>query len=158
MVIRYAAVALGFILVVAAVPASAQQPLPNGFFGQFRGTLSDGDGRADGEFAVTIRRTSEGFAVSWPPRISASFEPAGRPGVFRTRDRSKILRGDPVYWARIEGGALMVYSAQISEHGGYIVDSFQYTVSPDGLDLVTRQVLTGAEPRHSNGRLTRYGG
>lgn len=154
----YAAVVVSFFLVVAASPASAQQPLSDAFFGQFRGTLSDRAGRADGEFAVTIRRTSGGFTVSWPPRVSASFEPAGRPGVFRTREKSKILSGDPVYWARIEGGALTVYSAQISEHGGYIVDSFQYTVSPNGLDLVARQVLTGAEPRHSNGRLTRYGG
>lgn len=153
----YRAVALGLALAVAGATAFAQQPLSDGFIGKFRGTLSGRDGRTDGEFTVVIQRTGAGFAVSWPPRVTANLEPADRPGVFRTGHKSHFLEGDPVYWARLEGETLVVYAAQIGEHGGYRIDSFLYTVSGDGLDLVVRQLAGGAEPRILNGRLARYG-
>jgi hypothetical protein len=96
--------------------------------------------------------------MTWPPRIAARFEPAGRPGVFKTRGKSQVLEGSPVYWARIEDATLIIYSAQIGEHGGYHIDTFIYTPSGDDLDVVIRQVMTGAEPQISRGKLNRYGG
>jgi len=144
---------------MAADPAAfAQQRLPDAFDGEFRGTLSGPNGDAGGEFTVIIKNSDGGFTVTWPPRIAAEFEPAGRPGVFRSTEESQILEGGPVYWARIENESLIVYSAQIGEHGGYRIDNFIYTPSGDGLDLVLRQVVTGAGPQISSGKLSRYGG
>ena len=147
----------GLALVLAASTAYAQQTLPEEFFGQFRGKLAVGDGTAEGDFTVVIRRTGGGFAVSWPPRISETFEPAGRPNVFKSVTDGRILEGDPFYWARLDGNALIIYEALIGEHGGYRIDNYTYTVAAGDLDLVVRQVVSGAEPRASKGRLERYG-
>lgn len=154
----YCASVVGIALAVAGATAFAQQSLSEGFVGKFRGTLSDEAGSAEGEFTVVIARSGAGFTVSWPPRITAKLEPAGRPGVFKTSTKSPLLRGSPLYWARVDSGTLIVYAAQVGEHGGYRVDSFLYTVAGDGLDLVVRQLAGGAEPRTLNGRLSRYGG
>jgi len=151
-------ISVGLALMAAGPAAFGQQPLPAAFDGMFRGKLVDGSGEVGAEFTVTIRKSNAGFTVSWPPRIAARFEPAGRSGVFRTRDKSQILEGDPVYWARLEDGALVVYKAQIGEHGGYQIYNFIYTPSGDGLDLVVRHVMAGAEPQISSGKLNRYGG
>jgi len=156
--VLYATVAMVIALAAAGAAAFAQQALPEGFVGTFRGTLSDAGGSADSEFTVVIKRSGAGFAVSWPPRITAELEPAGPPGVFRMGSRSPLLRGDPLYWARIDGDTLVVYAAQIDEHGGYRIDSFLYSVSGDGLNLVVRQLAGGAEPRTLNGRLSRHDG
>jgi len=149
---------MGIALAMAGSTAFAQGTLPDGFIGKFRGTLSDGSGRVDGEFTVVIRRTSSGFEISWPPRTTAQMTSLGQAGMFKASGGSRLLDGDPIYWARLEGANLIVYSAQIGEHGGYRIDSFIYAPSQDGLDLVVRQIAVGAEPRILNGKLTRYGG
>ncbi|MDH3228748.1 MAG: hypothetical protein OEN55_03035 [Alphaproteobacteria bacterium] len=154
----YCFIAMGLALMAAGPAAFAQEALPDAFEGRFRGTLSGTSGETSGEFTVTIRKSDGGFMVNWPPRIVAQFEPAGHPGVFKTREKSKVLEGNPVYWARIEDGTLIVYSAQVGEHGGYHVDNFIYTPSGEGLDLFVRHVVTGAEPQISSGKLNRYGG
>lgn len=156
--ILYCLVAMGLALVAAGPAAFAQQRLPDAFDGKFRGTLSDTIAETGGEFTVAISKSDGGFTMTWPPRIAARFEPAGRPGVFKTRGKSQVLDGVPVYWARIEDETLIVYSAQIDDQGGYRIYNFIYTPSGDGLDLVIRHVMTGAEPRISRGKLKRYGG
>jgi hypothetical protein len=158
MKILYCFVAMGLALIAAGPMAFAQDSLPAAFSGMFRGTLSGTTGETGAEFTVQIKQDGDGFTVAWPPRISASFESAGRPGVFRASGNSQILEGEPVYWARIENEILTVYAAQIDEHGGYRIDNFLYTPSEGGLDLVIRHVVTGAEPQVSNGKLNRYGG
>ncbi len=154
----YWLVALGLALLAAGPAAFAQQALPDALNGEFRGTLSGYGGEADGAFTVTIRKGSGGFSVTWPPRIVAAFEPAGRPGVFKTTEDVHILDGQPVYWARVVDQILIIYSAQIDEHGGYHIDNFTYVPTADGLELEVRQVMTGAAPKFSSGKLTRYGG
>ncbi len=155
--ILYCFVAMGLALIAAGPAAFAQQRLPDAFDGKFHGVLSDRSGKT-GEFTVVIKKIGGGFTMTWPPRIAARFEPAGRPGVFRTAAKSQVLEGDPVYWARIENESLIVYSAQIGDRGGYRIHSFIYTPSGDALDLVIRYVMTGAEPQISGGKLKRYGG
>ncbi len=156
--ILYLLVMIALGVTAAGPTAFAQQSLPDGFAGRFRGTLSASGGMVTSQFTVAISTTDGGFTIAWPPRISASFEPAGRPGVFVSRERTQILEGDPVYWARIDNGSLVVYAAQVDELGGYRIDSFIYAPADTGLDLVIRRLVTGAEPQISSGRLTRYGG
>ncbi len=156
--ILYLLVMIALGVTAAGTDVLAQQSLPDGFAGKFRGTLSASGGGVAGEFTVAISKTDGGFTVAWPPRISASFEPANRPGVFVSRERTQILEGNPVYWARIDNGSLVVYAAQVDELGGYRIDSFLYARANTGLDLVIRRLVTGAEPQISSGRLMRYGG
>lgn len=149
-------VVAGLMLATAAPAALAEQLPPDIIDGKYRGALSGANGETGGEFTVAIERDGDGFSMTWPPRIVARFEPAGRPGIFEAPGKKEILEGGPVYWARIEGETLIVYSAQIDEHGGYRIDSFVYSPSATGLDLVIRQVKAGAEPRTLRGRLARY--
>jgi hypothetical protein len=153
----YRLFALGLALLAAGPAAFAQPTLPDALDGKFRGTLSGNGGEVDGAFTVTIRKSDGGFSVIWPPRIVARFEPAGRPGVFKTTKDLHILDGEPVYWARVVDQILIIYSAQIDEHGGYHIDNFTYVPAADGLELEVRQVVPGAAPKISSGKLTRYG-
>ncbi len=135
----------------------AQDALPSGYYGKFRGAIA-APGNASGKFNVAIESHEDGFTVRWSPRIVVDFEPAGRPGVFRDNETSEAMSGDPVYWARMDSGGLVVYSMQLDEHGGYEIGSYAYVPTANGLDLVFRRIRVGGDPVEFNGKLERYDG
>ena len=135
----------------------AQGALPDGYYGKFRGAVA-APGNASGKFNVAIESREDGFTVRWSPRIVVDFEPAGRPGVFRDSKASEPMSGDPVYWARVDSGGLVVYSMQLDEHGGYDIGSYAYVPVANGLDLVIRRIRVGGDPLEFSGKLERYGG
>lgn len=138
-------------------PAYANTGLPDALPGSFRGAITGPAGTSSGDFTVVVERTDDGFIVRWPPRQVVEFRAAGRPGVFRTDGAANPLAGKTAYWARIDGNALIVYSMQIDEDGGYDIHNYIYTPAGGGLDLVIRRIRGGAEPIESRGRLEKYG-
>ncbi len=148
-----------FLAVAAGAPGTprAQNALPDGLYGKFRGAVA-APGNASGEFTVAIEKRRGGFTVRWSPRIAVEFDPAGRPGVFRGGGSEKPLTGEPVYWARLAEGRLLVYAMKLDEHGGYSIRRFDYTPAGGGLDLVIRRISTGGVPVELSGRLDRHGG
>lgn len=148
---------VGLLLASTGAAALAQQAVLDGFDGEFRGSVPAAGGEPGGDFTVVIQRTGSGFTVSWPTRGPVHFEPAGRPGVYVAKTNSRPLDGAPVYWARVTGRSLIVYSLQIGDRGGYHIDNFAYTPIKDGLKVVIHHVRSGAEPVLSRGRLARYG-
>ncbi len=151
------ALILAFAILLAATPAWAKGDLPGEFYGKFRGAVA-APGNASGNFSVEIEDRKDGFSVRWQPRISVNFEPAGRPGVFRDSKAGQPMSGDPLYWARMDSGRLIVYSMQLDEHGGYDINSYIYAPNGKGLDLSIRRIKVGGDPVEFTGRLERYGG
>ena len=153
-----AVIVMAVVVFLAAGIADARgQSLPDGFYGKFRGAVA-APGNASGEFTVAIERMKGGFKVGWAPRIAVEFESAGRPGVFRDSADGEPMSGDPVYWARLAEGRLIVYAMQIDEHGGYTIQRYDYAPAGDGLDLAIRRIRLGGGPVEFKGRLDRYGG
>ena len=156
---RFSRLPIAILALLAGVPglALAQGALPDGLYGKFRGAVA-APGNASGEFNVAIEKRRGGFTVRWSPRIAVEFATAGRPGVFRGGGGENPLTGDPVYWARLAEGRLLVYAMKLDEHGGYSIRRFDYTPAGDGLDLVIRRISTGGVPIEWTGRLDRHGG
>lgn len=150
---------MAFLVAFTALAGTvrAQDALPDGYYGKFRGAVA-APGNASGEFTVAIESRKDGFMVRWAPRIVVDFEPAGRPGVFRDSEASKPMAGETVYWARVDAGGLVVYSMLLDEHGGYDIGSYAYVRAADGLDLVIRRIKVGGDPVEFSGKLERYGG
>jgi hypothetical protein len=156
---RFSLLPIAILALLAGVPglALAQGALPDGLYGKFRGVVA-APGNAGDQFTVDIEKRRGGFTVRWSPRIVVEFDSAGRPGVFRGGGSAKPMTGDPVYWARLAEGRLLVYAMQLDEHGGYSIRRFDYTPAGDGLDLVIRRISTGGIPVEWTGRLDRHGG
>lgn len=134
-------------------PAYADTGLPDAFPGSFRGTVVGPAGVSSGDFTVVIEQQENGFIVRWPPRRAVEFQPADRPGVYRTDGDANPITGETAYWARIDGDSLIIYSVQIDEHGVYDIHNYIYAPAGNGLDLVIRRIRGGAEPIESKGRL-----
>lgn len=145
------------VLAWTGAPAFAEGKLPADLQGKFRGQIVGSDGKSSGDFNLVISKSRGGFTVQWPTRTEATFESAGRPGVFRNASKATPLEGDPVYWARVADGALVVYAAQIDKHGGYHIRNYHYVPVADGVEVVLTQIAAGGEPAVSKGRLMRYG-
>lgn len=148
---------VALVLVGAGAPAFAEGKLSGDLIGKFRGQLVGPDGKASGEFNLVISGSRSGFSVQWPTRVHVTFESAGRPNVFRDAKKARALDGDPVYWARLVAGSLIVYMAEIDKHGGYHIQSYQYIPVADGIEVERTRIAVGGEPELSKGRLVRYG-
>lgn len=148
---------VGAMLLMAAAPAAAD-PLPAGFLGKFRGTVTRGVGEIEGDFDMVSSAKRDGFSMTWSPDKSAEFQPSKSRNVFNSPGRGRLVDGAPAFWARLEDGKLIVYSMQIEAHGGYDIYTFIYTPAEDGLDMIIRHLRSGSGPMESTARLKRYDG
>ena len=167
------------LMVFAAAPAGAQEI--ERFFGHFEGSgISE---NADSIFfAVSVRdldvkiRPAEGGGVqpeldhSHPRRrrpeqsqdqeegqATLIFLPTDKPGVFRATEAGDPLRGEPVWWSRVEENTLYTYRMQINLDGTWQVQKYVRTVSGSGMTLVFERIMDGDQTRQVRGRLIKVG-
>jgi len=148
---------VGAMLLMAAAPAAAD-PLPAGFLGKFRGTVSSSVGEIEGDFNMVSSAKRAGFSMTWSPDKSAEFQPSKQGNVFKAPGSGSLFEGAPALWSRLEDGKLIVYSMQIDAHGGYDIYTFIYTPAEGGLDMIIRHLRSGSGPIESTARLKRYDG
>lgn len=150
-------VALWPRLLVAGPPAGGEVGIEV-FFGTFTGsTIGDNEeGLTPRDLSVTIEPGKDGgFAVGWTTIIrkaggekrkayAIAFQPTQRPGIYSSAMRSNLFgervpldpfKGDPLVWARLRGRTLTVYALIILDDGGYDLQIYDRTLTPDGLDL-----------------------
>lgn len=150
--------------------ASASSAELDEFFGVYVGRAevrgSDGTliGKRDLDITIEAARMG-GFKVSWisvelvdgrrdvpgvERRILESSFHGPRDGtyaedtrktLFATRDRSNILHGDTLRWARIEGDVLSVFSLAVPPEGGYEVQAYERRLTETGLDISFRRIV-----------------
>lgn len=147
------------------------------FFGEYegRGMQPAEEPLSPRDLSVSIRPHDEGFTLDWttvigrsdgPRRQSYSidFSPTNRAGIFASAMRRDTfghsepldpLNGDPYVWARIAGDTLTVDALLITDDGGYEMQVYERTLTPDGMDLRFSRDRNGREMKTITGTLKR---
>ncbi len=168
---------LPVLLLLWPLQATAQDVPIEAFYGQFQGS-----GIAENEdslyFGVTVRDVDvkigpldQGFYVEWTSVIRsggdpdnpdirrrtsrADFAPGDRPGVFPAQDTGNLLAGEPVIWARIANQTLTIHVIAMADDGGYQVQSYDRTLTGNGMELKFISIRDGEAVRQVSARLVK---
>ncbi len=170
--------ALGGVVVIALASSRAIAAADlsiAAFFGNGRGTAISESAisiyfhLSERDIDVTVRRHGQGgFEITWstvqrqkgepdaPKEVmkqtTASFVPAGRPGVFRGAATDTMAAGG-YRWARIAEKSLYIYSMLIRPDGAYEMQVYRRTLSGLGMALEFRRIIDGELTRTAKGRL-----
>jgi hypothetical protein len=166
--------AVSGLLVAAA--AEAQDAALQRFFGTYAGeAISEtGDDLDKRDINAEITPQGKGFKVRFtvvvkrgsdkPKRdeYTIAFLPSKRPNIYSSAMRTDVfgnavpkdpLVGDPYMWARLDGNKLWRYALFVTESGGYEMQTYEYTLTPTGLDLRYSRVRDGEVLRTVTGKL-----
>ena len=138
------------------LPAGAAEPI-DPFVGEFVGRAGPGgDDQAARDANVSIAKDGDGFIVEWTTTshlkdgevsrktYAIAFRPTGRGAIYGSAmARNKFggsvpldpLKGEPFVWAKIEGKTLTVYALLITDDGDYDLQTYDRTLTPEGLTL-----------------------
>ncbi|MHA1566739.1 MAG: hypothetical protein ACTSX7_15620 [Alphaproteobacteria bacterium] len=157
--------------------ATAQDMPIDAFYGQFQGS-----GIAQNEdslyFGVTVRDVDvkigaldQGFYVEWTSVIRSGgdpnnpdirrrtarvdFAPGDRPGVFPAQNSGNLLAGEPVIWARLADQTLTIHVIAMAEDGGYQVQTYDRTLTGNGMELKFISIRDGEAVRQVTARLVK---
>ncbi|MBK8908940.1 MAG: hypothetical protein IPM60_13850 [Rhodospirillales bacterium] len=160
--------------------ADEQQAQIADFYGSYEGATA-ADDAADAsrrDLGVVIRPTNNGFNVTWststretdrgPARktYSIDFTRSGREGVFASAMRKDLFgnpvpldpfKGDPFVWAALRGKTLTVYALLIMEDAGYELQTYDRTLTDEGLHLEFSRIREGLHLKYVTGTLVRTG-
>jgi hypothetical protein len=179
--LRVALVLLAVAAGAGVRPAWSDDVTIQSFFGEYVGRTLMPMGEANNrDLRVAIRPLGAfGFTVEWrttlrksaeEPEIKAQtidFEPTRRPHVYA------VARGDgstggsvpagpaegvPYAWARITGSTLTVNLLTITDNGDYVVQTYDRTLTKEGMKLDFMRVANGRIERQLKAALKRVGG
>ena len=74
---------------------------------------------------------------------------------FTERRPPNALGGDPLRWATVAGDSLRVYSVVILDDGRYELQTYDRTLTPDGLRLDWQRTVDGEVVRRATGHAVR---
>jgi hypothetical protein len=169
-----------FVLSVAVLlwagSVAAKDLSINAFAGQWRGNaLSES---ADSvyfqlttrDLDVQIEPNPQGFSISWhtvqrkkgdprnPTAVSKltklTFVAAGRPSLWRAAEANDPMQAGYA-WARIRQNTLTVSVMQIGEDGAFELQTFDRTLSGEGMTLTFARYRNGEKVRTAKGRLVK---
>jgi len=179
---RVAAILLVVLAFLGTSPAAFCEDAPvEAFLGTYQGrAISDqGEGLSVRDLGVSIKPADRGFLLKWTTitrradgrlkrkSYAISFVSTRRTGIYASamrRDKfgNRLpldpLKGDPYVWARIIGNTLTVYALLIIEDGGYEIQVYDRTLSPEGLELRFSRFRDGEALRTITGSLVRMDG
>ena len=162
----------------AGIASAADRPI-DAFFGRYEGqTISE---TAEGllgkrDLGVMIEPTDTGFRLSWTTIVrrpdgttkrkdyTIDFQPSDRGGIYASAMRKDLfgnrlpldpLKGDPYIWARINGETLSVYALLVNDAGGFEMQVYDRTLTPEGLDLRFSRFADGWLQKMITGTLSR---
>jgi hypothetical protein len=142
----------------AALPATAAGSRIERFFGDYTGRSiqsSPGQGLEARDLDVKISGHGKSFVVDWTTVIyraqkptrktySVEFVPTDRDGIFASAMHRDVfghqepldpLKGEPYVWARLSGDTLTIFALLITDEGGYEIQTYDRTLTNDGLEL-----------------------
>jgi hypothetical protein len=178
--LRIPLVLLFLALAAGLGPAWSDDAAIQPFFGQYVGrTLMPMGEARNRDLRVAIRPLGAfGFTVEWEttlhksgkqPEIKAQavdFEPTRRPNVYAAargggsaggRAPKGPADGEPYAWARLAGDTLTVNVLTITDTGDYVVQTYDRTLTPDGMRLEFMRVKNGRIERRIKAALKRVG-
>jgi hypothetical protein len=168
--------------IAAASAARADEPYDpfiGTYVGRAEAAAAEGGAPSIRDLDVVILRTEHGFGIEsitvnhngdrLDPAVSRrssamSFTESDIDGVyqrdferdvFATRSELDVVNGDPLQWARISDGSLLVYSFVLNEEGTYELHTYRRTLDDSGVALEFTSELDGNAMRQVAGRLIR---
>lgn len=156
--------------------AAGDRPIED-FYGEYLGqTVAEGDLNAR-DISVTIKPLKDkGFSVSWTTVITRAdgttskksytinFQASQRDHIYAAGMRPNLfggwvpldpMKGEPYIWARIRGDTLTVYAMLVRDDGGYEMQTYERTLTEDGMILEFRRVTDGVAQKTIEGFLKR---
>jgi hypothetical protein len=79
----------------------------------------------------------------------------GDADLFREREATVPIKGDPVRWTRLDGETLHTYSFVVLEDGRYEMQHYQRILTDIGMDIRFERVVDGKVIRRVKGRTAR---
>jgi hypothetical protein len=176
--IKCAAALVALALLLGALPgAKAEQLSIEAFYGNFQGSgmassdSSDYFGLTLRDLDVTVRPEDGGVSIAWTTVLRQGGDPnnpdvrrksnmllfteSGRPGIWRAAGSGDALAGEPLAWAYVHGHTLTVHSLVITDSGGYVMQTYNRTLTDMGMELEFISVKNGEAARSVEGRLTK---
>lgn len=165
-------------LFLAALPTHAADYQYQKFVGEFSGEgISDERNElTKRDLRVKIKPNRDGFILTWVSvthkddgslkrkAYTVQFKPAGESGLYHSAMRTDMfgnqvpmdpLKGEPYVWARISGDTLFVYAMLITDEGGYEMQTYERTLTSNGMDLTFSRVRDGETMKKVRGTLKR---
>ena len=167
------------VLALIAFPAPSTAAYQHEkFFGEYlgEGISNENDDLTKRDLRVEIKPSRDGFILTWVSvthkingklnrkSYTVHFKPKGKSGLYGSAMRTDMfgnqvpmdpLKGEPYVWARISGDTLFVYAMLITDEGGYEMQVYERTLTPDGMDLTYSRVRDGEVLRTVRGTLKR---
>lgn len=148
------------------------------FVGEYvgEGILHEDQHLTKRDLRVEIKPSRDGFSLTWVSvthniegtlnrkSYTVQFKPKGESGLYGSAMRTDMfgnqvpldpLKGEPYVWARISGDTLFVYAMLITEEGGYEMQVYERTLTPNGMELIYSRVRDGQMMRTVRGTLKR---
>ena len=174
---------LVWLIVALAMPAAAADV--KSFFGAYVGVAQVEDAATgateERDMDIVIKPFHrDGFQVHWinvslvdgrrdRPGVkrrvqNALFEPAedrdffvevDEDNPFRETEGTQPMRGDPVRWAKVDGGHMQVCSFVVLEDGQYELQVYDRVLTESGMDIQFQRILDGEVVRRVTGTTVR---
>jgi hypothetical protein len=146
------------------------------FYGEYIGEAitQQGEDLDKRDIHAKIFADGKGFGVTWTmvvtkqsgsPRrdeYTIRFQPSQRENIYASAMRRDAfgnavpldpIKGDPYFWARLEGQTLTIFALLITENGGYEIQVYERSLQPGGLGLRFTRVRDGNLKRTITGTL-----
>lgn len=176
---------LAALAFLCAVPAAADVPVLENYFGAYVGRAvevdGDGAGREERDIDIVIRPYKDGgFEIEW---VNVTLVDGRRdvPGVkrrpaaslfipaedrdffvespefnpFKLREDVTAMQGGAVRWAALDADGLHVYAFVVLEDGRYEMATYTRRLSDTGIELEFERVVDGEAVRRLTGRAVR---
>ena len=164
-------------LIVFPAPSSAAYQYEK-FVGEYlgEGISNEEDDLTKRDLRVEIKPSGDGFILTWVSvthkksgnlkrkSYTVRFKPKGSSGLYGSAMRTDMfgnqvpmdpLKGEPYVWARISGDTLFVYAMLINDEGGYEMQTYERTLTANGMNLTYYRVRDGRILRTVRGTLKR---
>ena len=111
------------------------------------------DGRRD---VPGVKRWSQ-TALFQPGDDNDFMVEVGENDVFREREATVPIEGDPVRWTRVDGRVLLTFSFMVLEDGRYELQRYQRILTDIGMDIRFERIVDGEIVRRVTGKTARAG-
>jgi len=158
-------------------PAAAESKKISDFFGVYSGQSisATGEGLSARDLSVTIKRTGDGFNVSWTTvthradksasrkSYSIDFAKSARKNVWGSAVRkdafgnmrpvNPLNEGEVFVWATLRKSTLTIYALLIADDGGYELQTYARMLTAKGMNLRFTRLRDGEKQRAITGVL-----
>jgi hypothetical protein len=96
-------------------------------------------------------------ALFQPAPNAQFYEEVAESSVFRERQETRPMQGDPVRWAWVDGDRIYVCSFVVLEDGPYELQTYERILTDTGIDILFQRIVDGEVLKRIEGSTVRAG-